>query len=735
MARLVLNLIASAAIFYFVGCGRAIPTGQKVTSQTSSSVSQREQQTQAAKLLLDRKPASALRILEALAKEHPNPMVLRNLAIADLMSNVYRVNATQPLTSDFAWWDHLSKRGDALPLFLVSEHHARINKGDSALAVLRKAISLHSGNVKLWYALYRNAEVLEDHSLARLAIEKAYELAPDNLVLNLNWLTICAVQSDTQTVRQIVARLPDRIDDHNADAYRSCRKIVLASDTDSEEISVRGFAIANIFRAQVRPFHYAELAYDLQSLIHIPPPLPETSVANRSEVRVSFGTPIEIPLKFLRHCIAQDIDGDGNLELCFLRDDQLGVVRFKDTSLIRRSVDTIVKHVSLTTVKRLMAADFLYGFGPRRIASHYDYSADYVVWGSGGVAFVQNRELATEEKITWISERPCQDVTVADFDCDGRLDLAIATQNEVGVFSGHFNWKATDFLPRASIRLPAQREQLHSLNVLRPETSHKIDMLAVFRKGQQHFVIRQPHSWQFELSTVLCEAKDDICSIQCLERPKEMVVVTRTGTHRWLLPMETKLIDGHSILGLVTADVDNDGSLDLVTWNDQSVFIRTAESSSGFQVTARVDVKRTIIDCSCYDLNSDGLLDLVVTTRDGIRVYCQNSPPHNSWTSIQLLGSIDNIRAVNRLGIGSRIEVTTQGGTRNWWGASTSTHIGLGSTRQIHSVRVHWSDGNTTTILQPPINESLIIVLYPRECALARKILTRSPTPSNRVTE
>jgi len=98
------------------------------------------------------------------------------------------------------------------------------------------------------------------------------------------------------------------------------------------------------------------------------------------------------------------------------------------------------------------------------------------------------------------------------------------------------------------------------------------------------------------------------------------------------------------------------------------------------------------------DLDNDGRIDIVTTTLDGRAEYFHNTTRGGHWLLVELTGTKSN-----RMGLGTRIKVTTADGKTYWNHATTSTgyaassdarvHFGLGGAGQIKELELLWPSG------------------------------------------
>lgn len=175
----------------------------------------------------------------------------------------------------------------------------------------------------------------------------------------------------------------------------------------------------------------------------------------------------------------------------------------------------------------------------------------------------------------------------------------------------------------------------------------------------------------------------------------------------------------HSGWGMKFLDYDNDGEKDLIIaqghdidnielttpqlhYKEPLLLLRNVGhgkfadvSGSSGEVFKHAWVGRGL---ASGDLNNDGLEDFVVTTNDGPAYIIQNeTPTANHWLTLELTG-----HKSNRDGIGALIKLTTSKGAQ-WWTVSTAgsylsssdkrAHFGLGTDDHAKSIEITWPSG------------------------------------------
>ena len=154
----------------------------------------------------------------------------------------------------------------------------------------------------------------------------------------------------------------------------------------------------------------------------------------------------------------------------------------------------------------------------------------------------------------------------------------------------------------------------------------------------------------------------------------------------------------------IPGDFDNDGNLDIYT-NGDILF-------GNGDMTFSLNPILTLPDVGAIgDINNDGFLDMFYGS-----TYT-NSGNANNWIKIATVGDTEGGHS-NKNGIGARVEINTDYGSqirdvRSGEGFSymhsLNTHFGIGSETVINYVKVIWPSGIIDTILNPTINQLLMV--------------------------
>ena len=157
----------------------------------------------------------------------------------------------------------------------------------------------------------------------------------------------------------------------------------------------------------------------------------------------------------------------------------------------------------------------------------------------------------------------------------------------------------------------------------------------------------------------------------------------------------------------VTFDLDNDGNLDVISGGN--VLIGNGD------LTFEVYEGLIPLGGGSYgDVNNDGFIDAF----NNGTIYMNNTNDNN-WIKIVTVGMahIEAERS-NRNGIGARVEIHTEAGVqirdvRSGDGFrymnSLNTHFGIGTQTSVNSIVVYWPSGVVDTVLNPSVNETIVI--------------------------
>lgn len=152
----------------------------------------------------------------------------------------------------------------------------------------------------------------------------------------------------------------------------------------------------------------------------------------------------------------------------------------------------------------------------------------------------------------------------------------------------------------------------------------------------------------------------------------------------------------------VSYDFDNDGKVDILGSGNKIMF---NQGNNTFEPTFYPAIEVGAIG----DLNNDGFLDI----QNGNRIKFA-IPNGNNWLKV----AYEGIQS-NKNGIGSRVEIygawgkqirDVRSGEGFEYMSTLNTHFGIGTATSIDKIIIRWPSGKVDQILNPAINQTLLVV-------------------------
>jgi tetratricopeptide (TPR) repeat protein len=333
---------------------------------------------------------------------------------------------------------------------------------------------------------------------------------------------------------------------------------------------------------------------------------------------------------------------------------------------------------------------------------NYDFRTDLILAGAGGLAFYLQRDRGHFTDITAHTRLPAEilhgsftGAWAFDIDLDGDLDIVLgAKSGEPLVLRNNGDQTFAVVRPFAGI------DGLAAFASGDIDGDGDPDVALIDGRGKLH-VFANGRLGQFRPRTLpqglggrfVALASADIDNdglldfVALREDGSVMRLSDRDGGSGWDAGEVVKADAGGSPT-LLVADLDNNGSLDLVV-GDGQIFLG---ADGHFQ---RLTNPAPVVGASLADVDGDGRLDLVGLSASGAPVELLNHGSKNyGWQNIRLrAANTSGDQRINSFGIGGEIEIRAGLLREKQAILSPLVHFGLGGHTQVDVARITWPNG------------------------------------------
>lgn len=356
---------------------------------------------------------------------------------------------------------------------------------------------------------------------------------------------------------------------------------------------------------------------------------------------------------------------------------------------------------------------------------------DLILYGPAGVLLLENHyDRMTKERS--LKAVPAENlpgslanvtvVAAADLDADGDLDLVIAADGGLQLWSYIGEWKFADITSRSV--LPDPTLKVTQLLAVDWDRDVDIDLLVASPDGAGWLenVRHGQFRWRkfdgdfaslktaqaLEVSDVDGNASWDVLGAV---DDGVMLVTTKTPSSGKILKQSSELISKSQATGLLAWDYDNDGQDDLLAWSDAGVQLLRGDGNGKFlPAEALADTKAPIRKAAADDFDGDGDLDLAWLSQGELSLWDNDGGNDNHWLVVALQAQQDtNEQAapsgrISPFGNGSLLELKAGPRYQAKLVRGPTTHFGLGKATQADVIRILWVNGVPQNILQPKAN-------------------------------
>jgi len=318
--------------------------------------------------------------------------------------------------------------------------------------------------------------------------------------------------------------------------------------------------------------------------------------------------------------------------------------------------------------------------------------------------------------------------TVADLDADGDLDLVTADKTGIRLWSNRGKASFEEQTIRAAL-LPIEKK-IESFVAIDWDRDVDVDIvfatnessgwLENLRHGQFRFVPFDslPHENSASISKNIVAVDvldaDSNASWDLLVGGSRGVAIiqthrTATGVIRHTdNSFENRTLSDEQCRGLLSLDYDNDGVLDVVTWNDDEIGLWRGLADATFEkADILLSQVRGVHSIDVADVDGDGDLDFACAGETGVVLFENKGGNSHHWLDVsleaqQIKGAEFSASGrVNAHGIGSLLELKTAMRYQPRSVRRRTTHFGLGTQKAADVVRVYWLNGVPQNIIEP----------------------------------
>lgn len=356
---------------------------------------------------------------------------------------------------------------------------------------------------------------------------------------------------------------------------------------------------------------------------------------------------------------------------------------------------------------------------------------DLLLFGPAGVLLMENRfDRDTQERTLapiMADNLPAQlkNVTAAataDLEADGDLDLVIAAEGGLQLWSSIGNWKFADVSARSA--LPEPTLALTQLLPVDWDRDVDIDILIASPDGTgwlenvRHGQFRW-RAFDGDFSFLKSARALEVCDVDgnaswdLIGAVNEGVqlITTKTPASGAVRLASTSVISQSPAIGLLSWDYDNDGHDDLLASSETGVQLLRGDGAGKFAETdALGEIKSPVRKAVTDDLEGDGDLDLALLSQGELLLWDNDGGNANHWLDVALQAQQDTNNQpapsgrISPFGNGSLLELKAGQRYQAKLVRGQSTHFGLGKADQADVVRVMWVNGVPQNILQPKAN-------------------------------
>jgi len=302
---------------------------------------------------------------------------------------------------------------------------------------------------------------------------------------------------------------------------------------------------------------------------------------------------------------------------------------------------------------------------------------------------------------------------LADLDFTGNLDLVVVQPGGLGLYRnlGNFyfdgNWSDSG-LPRAFPGATQvmtddwNNEGLPGVFIARADGPPGF---FAKRRAAAFTASNMTQAWPTGAVMEAGDLDNDLRPEMVIATATTLEIVDREQSRKLSLPL-----NGFQVSGLLLADYDNDGWLDIFAYGRNGVRVWRNAGHAGFtDVTTEVGLDHVgpVDGMVAADFDGDGDTDLVTSSDAGLRFWRNDGGNQNLQLKLRFTGNRSNTSA-----LGVRVDVLAGDWRTSRTVRRLPLEIGVGQHRQLDAIKEHWFDLSTAQV-DVPVGRDVFTVAEP----------------------
>src|ERR1043165_213304 len=577
--------------------------------------------------------------------------------------------------------------------YLVGLLESGRGKTTEAIAALRKSVELDPKNLIATYKLAEEVEREGNEDEFQHLVQQILTTQPDNLAALVELARVAAKRNDAATVNATVAKLTARSSSWPAEVQEQVNGLAqAASSGDLRNAATRTSFLRNVL---VRVPEYR------RDLAAIKPPPGEEAVPFRSFLKM------ESPVF---KTAAPDTDTTFNFKPIEGTDtaDWIGAISLSGTGA------PVIATATAHELKLASGATLPFPGGPAntppgpngiaQLDFGYDFKTDLVLAGAGGVRLFRQENPSSFVDVTAQTKLPATVINgdytgawAADIEADGDLDIVLgARRGPVIVLRNNGDGTFTDIQPFAGVTGATAFAWADFDGDGDPDAAFidEIRLVHVFSNERQGQFSKRDLPFAFDTGPAVALSTADLNNDGVLDlviaRADGAIVRLSDKDHGagWDVAEIAKTDNvTETPTTLRIADVDNNGALDVVCGS--SVLL----GDENGKLLAGKNVAENVFDIA--DVNGDGRLDLLGIAGEKAVEGINNGTKNYHWQVVRPRATTAvGDQRINPLGVGGEREIRSGLLVQKQPITGPLLHFGLGEQTSTDVIRVVWPNGS-----------------------------------------